>query len=148
MLASKLPEEYSPFDELEICSNLFKGTIPIKAYEHAVVLMGRGAQPLIWLSGLVIKEGKQFQELVEKNNSLNEAIKVIISTKNNSTIVKVANVVILEVIKVSEKKAIVSKIDLRPIGLNIYGDVNGLTVGTNSLIHNTLIAHTMVNVGN
>lgn len=148
MLSSGLPKEYSPFDKLEICSNLFKGTIPIKAYEHAVVLIGRGAQPLIWLSGLVTKKGKEFKELVKKNHSLNEAVKVIISTKNNSIVVKVANIVILEVTKVSEEKAIMSKIDLRPIGLNIYGDVNRLMVGTNSFIHNTITAQTMVNVGN
>jgi len=86
--------------------------------------------------------------VVEKNNSLNKAIDVSISEENKSTILKAGDVTIVEATKVSEEKAIVTKIDLRPIGLNIYGDTDGLCVGTNKLTSNTFMnVHTMVGIG-
>lgn len=149
MLSSELPKEYSPFKELEICSNQFiDGKIPIEVHKNAIFLIGRGPHPLIWLSGLFSKEGKQFQEIVKKNKSLNEAVKVNVSAKGNSTVVKVGDIIILEVTKVSEEKAIVSKIDLRPVGFNIQGNANQLTVGTNSFISNTFShVRTMIGIG-
>lgn len=149
MLSSELPKEYSPFKELEICSNQFiDGKIPIEVHKNAIFLIGRGPYPLIWLSGLVAKEGKQFQEIINKNKSLNEAVKVNVSAKGNSTVVKVGDITILEVTKVSEEKAIVSKIDLRPVGFNIQGNANQLTVGANSFISNTFShVRTMIGIG-
>lgn len=149
MLSSKLPKDYLPFEELEICSNqLINGKIPIEVHKNAILLIGRGKQPAIWLSGLVTNEGKQFQEIVEKNHSLNKSVDVKVSPENNSTIVKVGEITIIEATKVLEQKAIVSKMDLRPLGLNIYGDSNGLLVATNKLIGNIFTnVHTMVGIG-
>lgn len=149
MSVTKLPKEYLPFEKLEICSNQFiKGKVPIEVHKHAILLIGSGEQPVIWLSGPVTKEGKQFQEIIMKNKSLNEAVKVKVSAKNNSTIVKVGDITIVEVAKVSEEKAVVSQIDLRPVGLNIYGDAKELCVGTNKLVSNIFTnVHTMVGIG-
>ncbi len=149
MLSSELPKEYLAFKQLEICSNQFiDGKIPIEVHKNAIFLIGRGEQPLIWLSGLVAKGRKQFQDVVKKNKSLNEAVEVNVSAKNKSTIVKVGDITIVEVTKVSEEKAIVSKIDLRPMGLNIHGDASGLMVGTNSFISNMFAGtHTMIGIG-
>ena len=145
-----LPKEYFPFEEIEICSNQFiNGKILIEVHNNAVLLIGKGPQPIIWLSGLISKEGKQFQEIVNKNLSLNKNVDVIISEKNNSTIIKVGSLIVVEAAKVSESKVIVSKMDLRPIGLNIYGDTKELYVGTNRLISSTFMnTHTMVGIGN
>lgn len=147
---TELPKEYLPFEEIEICSNRFiNGKILIEVHNHAIILIGKGPQPVIWLSGLISKEGKQLQEIVNKNCSLNKSVDVIISEKNNSTIVKVGDLILLEAAKASESKAIVPKMDLRPIGLNIFGDTKELHVGTNRLINSTFMnTHTMVGIGN
>lgn len=149
MLSSKLPKEYIAFEELEICSNQFiNGKVPIEVHKNAILLIGRGKQPLIWLSGLVAKEGKKFQEIVDKNHSLNKSVDVKVSPENNSTVVKVGDITIVEATKVLEQKAIVLKMDLRPVGLDIYGDANGLCVATNKLIGNIFTnVHTMVGIG-
>ena len=150
MPVTELPKEYLPFEELEMCSNRFvNGKVLIEAHNHAVLLIGKGPQPVVWLSGLISKEGKQFQEIVNKNCSLNKRVDVIISEKNNSTIIKVGDLTIVEVAKASESKAIIPKMDLRPLGLNIYGDTKELHVGTNRLIGSTFMnTHTMVGIGN
>ena len=145
-----LPKEYFPFEELEICSNQFiNGKVLIEVHNNAVLLIGKGPQPVVWLSGLISKEGKQFQEIVNRNLSLNKSVDIVISEKNNSTIIKVGDLTILEAAKASESKAIVPKMDLRPIGLNIFGDTKELHVGTNRLINSTFMnTHTMVGIGN
>lgn len=149
MPVTELPNEYLPFDELEICSNRFiKGIVPIEVHKHAIILVGRGEQPLIWISGLVSKEGKEYQQVVEKNNSLSKAVDVGISAENNSTTVKVGDIIIVQAKKTSEEKAVVSKMDLRPLGLNIYGDAGELCVGESKFIGNIFSnVHTMVGIG-
>jgi len=137
MLDSKLPKEYVPFRELEICSNQFvNGLVPIEVRKNAVLLVGNGEQPVVWLLGPVSKEGEQFKEIVTENRSLNKVVDVKVFPENNSTIVKVGDITILKVTKTSKEKAVVSKIDLRPLGLNIHGDASELTIGTNKLASN------------
>lgn len=149
MLSNELPKDYLPFKELEVCGNWFlDGMVPIEVQKNAILLIGRGQEPLIWLCGPVSKKGKQFQEIVEKNKSLNRAVDVIVSGRNRSTIVKTGEITIIEVTKVSEEKAIISKIDLRPVGLSIYGDTSGLTIGMNNFVGNSFIrTRTMIGIG-
>jgi hypothetical protein len=147
MLSNELPKEYLPFAVLEICSNQFvNGMVPIEVHKNAILLIGRGQEPLIWLCGPVSKEGKQFQEIVEKNKSLNRSVDVIVSEMK--TVVKSGEITILEVTKESEEKAIISKLDLRPVGLSIYGDTSGLTIGTNNFVGNSFQGtRTMIGIG-
>jgi len=148
-MVNRLPSDYYPFTELEICSNHFiNGKVPIEVAKHIVLLVGKGQQPMIWLSGSMSREGKRFQEVVEKNESLNKAVDVVISAEENSTSVRVGDIIMVQATKASEEKAIVSKLDLRPVGFNVYGDTTELWIGTNRLVSNTFRnVHTMVGIG-
>jgi hypothetical protein len=50
--------------------------------------------------------------------------------------------------KFSETKAVINQLDLRSLGLNIYGTEFGLTIGENKLFANTFEnVRTMVGIG-
>ena len=61
----------------------------------------------------------------------------MITFPKDTTVVSFGKTVLLRVEKLSDQKAEVIEMDFRPIGLNIYGDKNGLHVGTNLLAGNT-----------
>ena len=53
-----------------------------------------------------------------------------------------------DVSKVTEEKAIVHKIDLRPIGLDIHGQTDQLWVGKSSFVRNTFVKQrAMIGIG-
>jgi len=50
--------------------------------------------------------------------------------------------------KISDNSASVVQMDLRPIGLNIYGDESHLVVGTHQLVSNTFQnVYVMIGIG-
>lgn len=144
---SKLPEEYSPFQELVVCSNEFiNGVILLEVDKSIVLLVGQGAHPSVWLSiPRANKNGEQVH-IVRNNQTLHEAFAVALP--KNATVVSFGTTVLLHVEKLSDQKAEVIELDFRPIGLSIYGDKNGLYVGTNLLADNTFNnVHTMIAIG-
>ena len=134
MLTINLPKEYLPYSTLDFCRNMFlDGKVPIEVSKNAVFIVGRGEFPLIWLSALVDKKKMEFQEIVRKNDSLSESVRVTFPKKDLS-IVSMDDNIIVEVSKISENYAIVSKLDLRPLGFNIHRDSNGLIVGKSNIV--------------
>ena len=59
------------------------------------------------------------------NRSLNPAVYVDVQDENKTVYVKVSNAIIRAVAE-SAMKATVDVLDLRPVGLNLYGDSSGL----------------------
>lgn len=143
-----LPENYTPYNELIICGNiLINVKVPIELNKKIPFLIGKGDIPLIWFSIPVTKDAKNWQEIVVKNESLNKKVSIITSEEDSSVIVKADNHILICVKKISDEKAVVSILDLQPLGLNIHGDTNGLYIGKSLLSKNTFNnVHTMIGI--
>jgi len=134
----KLPEDYIPFEELILCSNhLINVKVPIEFENKIPLLIGKGDLPFIWLSAPISKDKKAWKELIVKNKSMDEKISVIPSPENKLITIKVNKLTIIQVIKQSDNKAEVIFLDLRPIGFNVYGDANNLSIVNSSLSANS-----------
>lgn len=142
----KLPKEFYPFEELDICGNQFiRGQVPIRIEDKIPFLIGKGEVPLIWLNAPVTKDGHKWQEVIVKNDSFNKKVDVVISKDTVSILTKGKTFTIIKVNKISNDLAEIITLDLRPLGLSIYGDSTGLHIGTHSFT-NTIFegVHTMI----
>ena len=143
----RLPKEYKPFDQLTLCSNtLINVPVPFEVDGYIPLLIGRNELPKIWLNAPPPKSGTEWIPLVRQNRSLHKAVKLI--KQENGIIIKINTIEILRVLKVSNSSANVVQMDLRPIGLNIYGDESHLVVGTHQLASNTFQnVYVMIGIG-
>ncbi|HII4337086.1 hypothetical protein HJ171_08115 [Vibrio parahaemolyticus] len=141
------PSQYKPLKKQTICSNVIHGggqLITLK--DDFPVLVGSGPVPKIWLKGYTDSEHKTLSYVVEENKSNHSAVKV--KTGNNSVSVLVGSTVILSAKATSPDVVIVDKVDLRPLGLNIYGDKSALNAGGASFSNNSMTGgHALVAFG-
>jgi len=144
----KLPEEYFPFEELIICGNQFiRGQVPIRMKSKIPFLIGKGDVPLIWLNAPLTKDGDNWKEVIVKNQSLNKKIEVMISRDTVSIITNDKTFTVIKVNKLSDDLAEIIDLDLRPLGLKIYGDKSGLHIGFHSVTNNIFEGvHTMISM--
>lgn len=134
-----LPDDYVPFTELVICGNtLLNGSIPFEVQGHIPLLVGKGEVPEIWLTALS-GDAREWVQLVRKNKVVGENWLIELNKSARKGLVQIVlwNFNILRAKKHSETKAVIEQLDLRPLGLNIYGDANGLHLGNQHLIGNS-----------
>jgi hypothetical protein len=135
----KLPDGYVPFNQLELCSNtLVNVKIPFSVGRTPLLLIGKGKNPLVWLSAPARPKSDEWRYVVESNRSLNPAIFVEVNDQENTVVVRIKNLTIIKVVTKGEDSAVSDTLDFRPIGINIYGDKNGLTVGASKFAHNSV----------
>jgi hypothetical protein len=133
------PPKYKMYEKLEICSNsLINVKAPFVIHSNPVLLIGNGDMPIIWISAPVQPNSSKRIYVVEENSTNNPAIYIEKDEKNKKVLIQVGNTTILEVTAKSETDALVTKLDFRPIGLNVHGDKSGLNVGTMFLSGNSL----------
>ena len=135
-----LPKEFVAFEELGFCSNTLQNCkIPIVIDEKPILLVGKGDQPQIWLWGLVDQKTKRLVQIVSSNvvRILTAPIKV--ERAKDSTYVKLNETIIIKAVKLSDEKATIEQIDMRPLGFNIHGTSSTLNVGTNVMAGNRMV---------
>lgn len=133
--AMNLPKEYEPYEELEFLSNKAKNyRLLIKAEGFSPILIGKGDQPLVWIAQRHPKDPKKWGYLVYANKSFHPQVNVKIADKKIEVVLE--KTIIVSIKEVSPSKAKISKLDLRPIGLNIYGDETRMLIGNTPLIGN------------
>jgi hypothetical protein len=150
---NNLPEDYLPFSKIKICSNWFiGGKYLIEIDKNIPLLIGKGVLPLVWLSAPVSKD--KWEYIIERNISRNPTITVDLSKENKSVIIKlkqgkfVRDKIIINIIMESEESIHIKELDLRPVGLIIFGDENMLNIGTNTIQNSTVAAtRTMIGIG-
>lgn len=134
-----LPKEYVAFKELSFCSNTLQNCkIPIIIDDTPILLVGKGEQPQIWISAIVNQKTKKLGPVVIANSIRIATCDFKVEAKDNSTCIKFKNTVIIKATKLSDEKALIEQIDLRPFGFNIYGNSSTLNVGTNIMSGNNI----------
>lgn len=144
---SKLPKGYEPYSILSLCSNkLLNGTKIIAVKDILPLLIGKGAKPQIWLQALQSPQSKKYILLVDASISRHPLVRV--EEVGRQIIVKINGGTVLRVEQTADDQAIVSELDLRSIGFNVYGGMSELSVGGMTFIGSTFNAGgAMVGIG-
>lgn len=130
------PDNVIKLKELTICSNkLIGGGDLIRIGNYVPLVIGNGKSPKIWLN--VEIKNKLFT-LIKNNISLNNQVIIIENNQERSTIIKIENKIILSCKLLADYMCVVDQMDLRPIGLNIFGDSENLEIGNSNLSKNTI----------
>lgn len=147
MKIDSLPTQYHPFKEIDIGTNrLVDGQVLFSINENAPLLIGTNGIPRIWLSIPADAKGESWQMLVRDNKSLHH--KVTVKVEGDTVTIDTPNGIVLRVNKENENLARVSQINLRPFGINIYGNEGSLTVMNSNLAGNMFIGvRVMVGIG-
>lgn len=147
---TQIPTEYNPFDEIILCGNKLlkvkkiiddKGFIPILIGENK-----KTRKPQLWLNAKT-KDG--VIQLIDKNRPLINLIELNDYSNENQMDVILNNQgekhIIIQIENIGEIPSI-TKLDLRTIGYNIYGDENTLNIGASQMTNNSFQAGTLIEV--
>ncbi len=123
----KLPSEFVPYDKLTVCSNQLIGGGQLLVVGQVVpLIIGRGAQPMIWLQAPTGPGGKEFLLIVEASVSKHPAI--TIQSRSDGLTVSAGPTPILRIASFDSESAIVDLLDFRSIGMAIFGGNDELNV--------------------
>lgn len=132
-----LPKSFQPYQKLTVCSNsLIGGGHIVEISGTLPVIIGKGEKPQVWLQAINNPETKEFVLIVE--NSISKFPSVQINEVNGSLVISVQGKKVLSVRETSGDEAIVDALDLRPIGLNLYGDSKSMNVGGGTFSGNAM----------
>lgn len=132
-----LPTSYNPYETLVICSNSMLGGGHIVSVGDVLPLViGKGEKPQIWVQAISDPETKEFVSIIEASVSKHPAVEIL--EKDGSIEVTIQDNKILIVRAESDNKAVVSHLDLRPIGLNLVGNASSLSVGGSTFSGNSM----------
>lgn len=132
-----LPKSYKPYETLVICSNSMLGGGHIAAVGEVLPLViGIGEKPQIWLQAITNPKTKEFIPIIEASVSKHPSVEVL--EENGDIVVTIQGSKVLVIKEESTNKAVVSQLDLRPVGLNIFGNSKTLTVGNSNFSGNTM----------
>lgn len=131
-----LPAEYKPYQNIDFCSNHLHGGGHIFAMGQVIpLLVGTGEHPRIWLQAVSTPGKQNFVTIVSDSKPNHPAVSV--ETKGAKVIVSVQGRTVLCVESCGPDTASVTELDLRPIGLNIFGNSSSLSLGNMQLSQNT-----------
>lgn len=134
---SQLPMGYVPYSLLSVCGNrLYGGALIMAVGGDLPILIGAGFKPQIWLRAVRSPGNKDLVSLVESSISKNPLVTV--EEIGRQIVVKVKGATVLRVEQTGDSQALVTEMDLRVLGFNVYGGMNSLTVGGSSFSSNSL----------
>ena len=134
---NNLPSSYQPYDKLTICSNsLIGGGHLVELAGALPLIIGYGEKPQVWLQAVSNPEKMEFVSVVE--NSVSKFPAVEVKEIDGSIIITIQGKQVLKVRNVSKSEAVVENMDLRPIGLNLYGDGNNMNMPNGSFSGNSM----------
>lgn len=125
------PKGYVPFDEINLCSNsLIDVKLIFTAGDVVPLIIGKGDVPLIWLKAF---DGRRWISVLERNKPMHKLSSSMII--NNTIIVNAGSTNVIKA-NIIDGVCNVSALDLRPLGLNVYGDKKNLIVGMGEFANN------------
>lgn len=127
MKLTDLPSQFEPIKEIKLGSNTLENVTAILTVKGFIpLLIGEGEPPRVWLYIPANKEGTEWYPLVKDNFSSNPSVEVKVAKKMIS--IRTPEGTILAGLRGKDNKFIITKLDLRPFGLNVFADEKGLTV--------------------
>ena len=116
----QLPPQYKPYQSITFCSNNLIGGGYIFAMGKVLpLLIGSGETPRIWLQAVSSPGSKDFITVVNDSTPTHPAAFVKIDGKK--VIVSVQGRTVIATEATGAQSVVVNELDLRPIGLNVFG---------------------------
>lgn len=132
-----LPIQYRPYQIISFCSNQIIGGGHIFAMgKDLPLLIGEGRKPRIWLQAVSTPDSRELITVVSNSRSTHPAVSVKVDGKR--VIVTVQGRTVISAEPMGANGAVVTELDLRPVGLNVFGNQSGLSLGGMHLSHNTI----------
>jgi hypothetical protein len=141
----KTPNGYTPFLNIDLCNNqLINCQVPIEVEGNPVFLIGQGEEINIWI--MRPNDEKKWGYVVTQGISEDAKFKVF--RRDDYLSVYFNDFLIMGVVRKDIESIAVNHIDLRPLGLEITGNVMSLNVGGSNMTGNTFEnVGTMVSIG-
>ncbi|MCM4153660.1 hypothetical protein DHD05_18870 [Arenibacter sp. N53] len=134
---NKLPENYIPLHELNVCSNkLMGGAKLIGINDFAPILIGDGVIPKIWIFAKI--KDNIWIPLIKESKTSHPEIFIINDKINREIGIGIADTIVIKAKMTSDKVCEVNAIDLRPIGIDIHGKENELHIANSNFSNNTV----------
>lgn len=130
------PKLYQPLELLEVCSNQIIGGGAILGIDNfAPLRIGDGIVPAVWLYARVDKEN--WTAIIKKSESFHSLITIQKDLEKREITINIDETTVLRAKMTSYKKCLVDKIDLRPVGFNLFGEGKNFQVANSSFSGNT-----------
>jgi hypothetical protein len=131
------PTSFRPYQTLVVCSNsLIGGGHIVSVGDVLPLIIGAGDKPQIWLQAISDPKSNGFISVVENSVSTHPAVEV--REVGGAIVVSVQGTVVVRVRQVAPDRAEVDSMDLRPIGLNLYGNSSSMNVAGGSFSGNSM----------
>ena len=150
-MINRIPDKYIPFKDIWVCSNTFTdGNVLFEVDEKPVFLIGKDHRSekdfRVWLNVPTKLGGKPTWEPVIKDSEIYDK-NYKVSASDFGQEVSFKGIPILQ-FRTSKGKLIINLINMHPIGLNIVGGLDSLSVSGNVLKNNFFNnVSTMVGIG-
>lgn len=132
----KYPQNYIPVNRLVICSNTLIGGGNIIGFDDfPPLLIGKGTVPKLWVYAK--DRHQKWTPIINESRSLHPAIIIKSDDITREILAKIDNATLIRAKMSDDNSCLVDQIDLRPIGLNLFGNETVLTIGTSNFSGNT-----------
>ena len=130
-------KEFEIYKDLTICSNLLINTNHIfgGSDDWYPLVIRKGDTPKVWLSAK--DQNQKIIQLVENSEKTTQIDEFDFKLSTYGFRVTYRNVIIVEAGNHTNESLEVIKLDLRPLGLNIFGDNKSMSIGDNTMSRNT-----------
>ncbi|WMW65738.1 hypothetical protein [Nitratidesulfovibrio liaohensis] len=135
---------YDPYREYNVCGNVLKGGSYIFKFKDFYPLLIGKDGGRVWLFGYA-GDSKEHVPLVLDGESQHKSVKCV--KKGNRITVTAGGCVVLGFVVV-DGVVHINILDLRPIGIDVFGDKKELHIGRSRLVCNVFLnTHTMIEIG-
>ena len=132
-----LPKDYHPFKTIRIGGNYFENAQALVTIGgHAPLLIGKGVVPRVWLSGPGKPPGDDWLELIVDN--LSPPSDLTVDSRKFLVKVNKGEVMVCRAMSTVNDVLTINRLDLRPLGLKIYSDAQGLHIMGSTMTANMI----------
>ena len=130
-----LPADYLPFKTIRIGENYFENAQALVTIGgHAPLLIGKGVVPRVWLSVPGKQPGGDWLELIVDN--LSPPSDLTVDSRKFLVKVDKGEVMVCRALSTVNDVLTINRLDLRPLGLKIYSDAQGLHIMGSTMTSN------------
>lgn len=134
---TSLPDGYQPYKTLDVCSNRFVDVeVVFSVNGQPAFLIGKGATPRIWLAAPLTASRERWDYIVVGNDAITSLIQVKTVGRSHTTTIRLKETTLLTARETGPDVVKITTLDLRPVGLNIWGDSSVLYIAGNSFVNN------------
>jgi hypothetical protein len=140
-MANDVPEDYVPYDGIDFCgSQLISVKYIIEVRKFHPLLIGRAKFPYIWISAPTgpNQDVRNWIRIIERSTAKFPVIDIDVNMDRRTVSVRLGGKTLLLISNFDENAVSVSEVDLRPVGLLVYGSDGQLNLAGMPISNSTV----------